>query len=152
MGLWRSVKKRARRGAGRVVSSLGLDRLVLKGMASDVLAEALAQRLAAQAGNPVHDIFYRHGFHLLRKHYYLPIPDDTDRLDGFWDTQSAMVGVDTNDARALDLMENVLSRYLEEFRGRFPSTVRPIRSARRSRASISSTAATWRSTPTCSTR
>lgn len=120
MGLWRSVKKRAGRGASRIVSGLGLDRLLLKGMPTDALAETLARRLAAQSGNPMHDVFYRHGFHLLRKHYYLPIPDDTDRLDDFWDMQSAMVGVDTNDAVALDLMENVLPRYLAEFRGRFP--------------------------------
>jgi Methyltransferase domain len=94
---------------------------VLKRIPTEDLAEMLAQRLSSLGGDPMHDIFYRHGFHLLRKHYYLPIPDDTDRLEAFWETQSAMVGVNTNDAMALDLMENVLAPYLAEFRGRFPT-------------------------------
>jgi predicted O-methyltransferase YrrM len=92
----------------------------LAAFTTEALAEELAARLADRPGNPLHDIFYRHGLHLLRKHFYLPIPDDTDRLDDFWGKPSAMPGVDTNDAVALDLIERVLPPYLKEFRDRFP--------------------------------
>jgi hypothetical protein len=88
--------------------------------ATEALAEELASRLADTPGNPLHEVFYRHGFHLLRKHFYLPIPDDTDRLDGFWSNRSAMTGVDTNDAVAFELMTNLLPPFLAEFRGSFP--------------------------------
>jgi hypothetical protein len=88
--------------------------------ATEALAEELAGRLADMPGNPLHEVFYRYGFHLLRKHFYLPIPDDSDRLDNFWRQPSVMAGVDTNDAAALELMERLLPPYLEEFRARFP--------------------------------
>lgn len=88
--------------------------------ATEALAEELAVRLAGMPGNPLHDIFYRHGFHLLRKHFYLPIPDDTDPLDDFWRKPSAMAGVDTNDPVAIELMDKLLPPFLEEFRARFP--------------------------------
>lgn len=84
------------------------------------LAEELARRIETEPGHPCHDIFYRRGFHLLRKHFYLPIPDDTDRLDRFWDVQSDMVGIDTNDPLALEVMEQICPRYLPEFRAQFP--------------------------------
>ncbi|AMK75104.1 hypothetical protein A1342_02155 [Methylomonas methanica] len=86
------------------------------------MAEELARRLEQEVGNsnPCHDAFYQHGFHLLRKHFYLPLPDDTDQLDQFWGVSSKMVGVDTNDALALDIMERICPQYLSEFRQRFP--------------------------------
>lgn len=87
---------------------------------TEILAEELARRIESDPGRPCHDIFYRHGFHLLRKHFYLPVPDDTDQLDQFWDMQSAMVGVDTNDPLGLEVMEQFCPRYLPEFRARFP--------------------------------
>lgn len=92
----------------------------LAAFATETLADELAGRLAGLSGNPMHDVFYRHGFHLLRKHFYLPIPDDADGLDDFWRKPSAMAGVDTNDAAALALIERVLPSFLEEFRARFP--------------------------------
>jgi SAM-dependent methyltransferase len=84
---------------------------------TEELAEELAQRLQRMEGNPLHDTFDRHGFHLLRKHFYLPLPDDNDKLDGF---SSKMVGIDTNDTMAIDLFEHVLAPYFDEFRLRFP--------------------------------
>jgi hypothetical protein len=64
-------------------------------------------------------IFYRKGFHLLRRHYYLPIPDAGDLGDDFWKQESEMVGVDMNDAGALELL-NRIPAYMAEFRETFP--------------------------------
>jgi predicted O-methyltransferase YrrM len=84
------------------------------------LARLIAPKLAVLPGNPAHDIFYANGLHLLPKHYYLPIPDDSDRLDSFWTTPSQMVGVELNAASQLTLMKDTLPRHLAEFRSRFP--------------------------------
>jgi predicted O-methyltransferase YrrM len=86
------------------------------------LARLIAPKLAALPGNPAHDIFYANGLHLLPKHFYLPIPDDSDELDDFWTTPSEMVGIETQDATQLALMKNTFPRYLEEFRSQFPIT------------------------------
>jgi Methyltransferase domain len=110
---------RIRRSAARLPRS-GAAVGGLAPFATEALAEELAVRLAGMPGNPLHDILYRHGFHLLRKHFYLPIPDDTDRLDEFWRQPSAMAGVDTNDAAAIELMDRLLPPFLDEFRARFP--------------------------------
>lgn len=87
---------------------------------TETLAEELASRLETMPGNPLHDLFYRRGFHLLRKHFYLPVPDDTDRLDEFWTRPSQLAGVDMNDAVPLGLMKEVFPPFLKEFRDRFP--------------------------------
>ena len=92
----------------------------LAGVPTEKLAEELATRIEAMPGHPAHDIFYRHGFHLLRKHFYLPVPDDTDNLDDFWDKPSSLAGVDMNETAAHQLMDHVLPPYLAEFRDRFP--------------------------------
>jgi glycosyltransferase involved in cell wall biosynthesis len=95
-------------------------RLELTDIPAEVLAEELASRLEGMPGNPLHDVFYRRGFHLLRKHFYLPIPDDTDRLDYFWGKPSALPGLDMNDDVPLRMMKNVFPPFLDEFRKRFP--------------------------------
>ena len=95
-------------------------RLELTDTPTEVLAEELASRLEGMPGNPLHDVFYRRGFHLLRKHFYLPIPDDTDRLDYFWGKPSALPGLDMNDDVPLRMMKNVFPPFLDEFRKRFP--------------------------------
>ena len=84
------------------------------------LAEEVARRIESEPDHPCHDVFYRHGFHLLRKHFYLPVPDDTDQLDDFWGGHTEMVGVDTNDSLGLEVMEKICPQYLPEFRARFP--------------------------------
>lgn len=71
-------------------------------------------------GNMAHGVFDRHGFHLLRKHYFLPVPDAEDLGAGFWDSRSELVGVDMNDEEALHLVEQVLPPYLREFSLAFP--------------------------------
>ncbi len=70
--------------------------------------------------NESYDIFYRHGFHLLRRSYYLPFPDRTEVEEDFWEKQSELVGVDMNDKGALLLLREILPAYLEEFRCTFP--------------------------------
>ena len=67
------------------------------------------------------DIFAKHGFYLLRKHYDLPIPDESDMASNFYERCSCLVGVDTNDKDGLDLLENVFPRYVEEFRTFIPT-------------------------------
>jgi len=73
-----------------------------------------------RAEDVTHDIFYRHGFHLLRKHYYLPIPDEDDGNEAFLKKPSELVGLDMNDACALDFLDNLFPKYNEEFRKLFP--------------------------------
>jgi hypothetical protein len=66
-----------------------------------------------------YQIFYRKGFHLLRRHFYLPIPDAGDLGEEFWAQESEMIGVEMNDAGALELL-NRIPVYMAEFRERFP--------------------------------
>lgn len=69
----------------------------------------------------VRDFYYGQGFHLLRrKDHYLPIPDEGDFGDGFWERRSEMVGVEMNDPYALDLLADVFPPYVREFRDAFP--------------------------------
>jgi hypothetical protein len=87
---------------------------------TEYLAEELAARIETMPDSPMHDIFYRHGFHLLRKHFYLPIPDDGDALGQFWESTSSMAGVNMNQSAALHLIDVILPPYLKEFRKQFP--------------------------------
>lgn len=111
---------RAVRNRLRAVNGLMKPAVGLSGYSTEALAEELAGRMSGQPGNPCHDIFYRHGFHMLRKHFYLPVPDDTDRLDEFWGKPSEMVGIDPNEPLAFEVMESICPKYLPEFRERFP--------------------------------
>lgn len=84
------------------------------------VCELVALVLGRLPGDMAHGVFYRHGFHLLRKHYFLPIPDEEDLGAGFWDSRSDMVGVEMNDRHALHLVEEVFPPYLLEFSESFP--------------------------------
>lgn len=105
---------------GKVKQMAGKGKPELTNISIECLAEELAKRIETMQGSPLHDIFYRHGFHLLRKHFYLPIPDDGDALDRFWETPSGLAGLDMNEAAAHHLMDAILPTYLAEFRTRFP--------------------------------
>jgi hypothetical protein len=72
-------------------------------------------------GNAAYSIFYKNGFHLLRKHYYLPIPEEDDLSNAFWERRSELVGLEMNDEFALGLLHNVFPLYLDEFRESFPT-------------------------------
>lgn len=84
------------------------------------LAEEVVHRARHDPASKCHAAFYRLGYHLLAKHFYLPIPDDTDELDNFWVESSALVGVDMNDTAGIEIMEKFAPRYLPEFRTMFP--------------------------------
>ncbi|MBI4523164.1 MAG: class I SAM-dependent methyltransferase [Deltaproteobacteria bacterium] len=86
-----------------------------------VLAQMVAAGLAKYGlRNDAHKMFSRYGYHLLQKHYYLPIPEESDLSEKFWTSQSELVGLKINDADALDLVQTVVANYLSEFRERFP--------------------------------
>jgi hypothetical protein len=91
---------------------LGLTRLVAKGIDR--------YGLTGEAS----DIFDRHNHHLLRKHYYLPLPEKADLSGDYWEQRSELVGVEMNDAGAIDLLQNVFPLYMDEFRRLFPLTKR----------------------------
>jgi hypothetical protein len=85
-----------------------------------LFAVITAIALRRLGGNPAHGIFQRFGFHLLRKSYYLPIPESADTHRSFWHAQSELVGVEMNERAALEFVGNVFPPYVEEFRKRFP--------------------------------
>jgi len=84
---------------------LPLTRLAAFGIQRDSLDDA------------AHEIFFANGFHLLRKHYYLPIPN---RAEIEKTAVSDLVGVEMNDAYALKLLEHVYPPYATEFSSQFP--------------------------------
>jgi hypothetical protein len=69
--------------------------------------------------NEAFDLFRQRGFYLLREHFYLPIPDDSELSNQLREGPSELVGLDMNDSSALDLLDNVFPRYNEEFRETF---------------------------------
>jgi hypothetical protein len=71
-------------------------------------------------GNQAYDGFARHGFHLLRQHYYLPIPDQTDLNDPMLKDSTDLVGIDMNESKALEFLHDVFPKYQAEFRDAFP--------------------------------
>jgi len=73
-----------------------------------VLASAL--RFAGDT-EPFFRVFNRHGYYLLRHHYYLPIPDDDDLRHV---RASALTGVQMNDDQQLRLTDEVVLHYRPE--------------------------------------
>lgn len=63
----------------------------------------------------------RRGFHIIAKHYYQPIPDESDLAAPFLKAGSAMIGVDFNEATAVDLLKRIFPPYLTEFRADLPN-------------------------------
>jgi hypothetical protein len=92
-----------------------LQRLIL--FASDLNAAALNRFMP---DSTAYDVFYKHGFHLLRRSYYLPIPEEEELSDEFWDERSELVGVEMNEKVAIGFLNDVFTPYVEEFRGLFP--------------------------------
>jgi predicted O-methyltransferase YrrM len=56
-----------------------------------------------------------HGFHLTPVHFYQPIPDTRTLTDDLWAQDSALVGIDLNDAVQLDLLRSVFPRFRAEY-------------------------------------
>lgn len=92
----------------------------LASFSSERLISEVVRRAKSGLDNNCQVEFYRQGYHFLQKHFYLPIPDDTDCLDNFWGKPSAMPGVEMNDGAGLELMEKIFPQYLREFRSMFP--------------------------------
>jgi hypothetical protein len=91
-----------------------------KGVPTEEETLALSAVLAGKLAQTAHDIFYQQGFHLLRRHFYLPIPEEADLDYAFAAGNSELPGLDMNDRLALDLMERVFASYMDEFRTEFP--------------------------------
>ena len=98
-----------------------LARRALRPVAAALSAAAAAVlRRGLVPDDVAHDIFARAGFHLLRKSFYLPIPEADDLASEYWEGESAMVGVEVNEENALALLEGPVARYMGEFRETFP--------------------------------
>lgn len=110
---------RALHGAKRRLRRSSPVRLAARAVVS--LAGLAPHALKRIPGNPAYPLYSRHGFHLLRKHYYVPIPDEDD-LAGYYERESELAGVDLNEGYALELLADVFPRYVPEFAERFPVT------------------------------
>lgn len=74
-----------------------------------VVSDTVLQALAEQRG-----------YHLVRRHYYSPVPDAEDcTAPDFWDAHSPLAGVDMGEKTGLDLLSQVFPPYLAEFRARY---------------------------------
>jgi len=62
------------------------------------------------------EFFQDFGIHVMRKHFYSPIPDTRvlKVKKDLWETEMELVGVDLNIEMQLDLLENVFPRFREE--------------------------------------
>ena len=67
-----------------------------------------------------HHVFSEHGYHLLKKHFYLPIPEAADLENPFARNCSELVGLNMNEADSLNRLEKVFPPYAREFRETFP--------------------------------
>ena len=74
------------------------------------------------AGTPIYRgmirLFNACGFHLLRKHYYAPIPEEKELS---FQRDSDLVGIDMNVSASFNLLETVFNTYKQEFNS-FPHT------------------------------
>lgn len=84
------------------------------------LAEDLAAYLSRQGADFAQAVFSRHDFHLLRKHFYLPIPESADIECLQTAPPSALTAVDMNDAAGLELFSREFPPSVREFCSSFP--------------------------------
>jgi predicted O-methyltransferase YrrM len=87
---------------------------------TEQLAASFADRIRDLPGNPFHAIFDSAGHHLVRKHFYVPLPEIADIKPDDWTTPSKLAGVDMNEAVAHELLDAILPPFLAEFRASFP--------------------------------
>jgi hypothetical protein len=99
--------------------------LQLDAVPTETLVSALASRIRDLPGNQFHGVFDEAGYHLLRKHFYVPVPDLADIQPSAWTTPSALEGLDMNENAAHELMDVILPPYLAEFRASFPIQAGP---------------------------
>lgn len=60
------------------------------------------------------------GLHLVRRHYYSPIPDRADLPDTYWNEVSPLPGVDLGLANGIKIIDEVVPRSIDAFRSRYP--------------------------------
>jgi len=92
----------------------------LDAVSTEQIAAACAARLRDVPGNQFHGLFDEAGYHLVRKHFYVPLPELDDIKPDAWTTPSTLAGVDMNEDAAHELMDVILPPFLAEFRARFP--------------------------------
>jgi hypothetical protein len=66
----------------------------------------------------VYKLFYvleKMGLHFSRVHHYTPIPDTRDLKDELWTRQSELPGLEMNEEKQLELLEELSSRYRLEY-------------------------------------
>jgi len=63
------------------------------------------------------EFFEKLGIHLMRKHYYSPIPDTRllTMKNNLWEKESKLMGIDMNLEKQLYLLEKVFPQYSEEY-------------------------------------
>ena len=83
------------------------------------LATVIEQFLPANVARQYFQLWEEHGFHLTRNHYYSPIPDTRQLPDELWQRESALVGIEMNEAGQLRLLRDVFPRFAGEY-SRFP--------------------------------
>ncbi len=59
------------------------------------------------------------GYHVIPKHYYSPIPDESDLSAAYWADISKLVGVEIDPEIPMALVEGPLARFFAEFRQQF---------------------------------
>ena len=64
-------------------------------------------------------LFSKLGLHLIPRHYYQPIPEESDLSDKYFETVSEMPGLVIHDQIPLGLLDTVFVRYMTEFRDQF---------------------------------
>jgi hypothetical protein len=57
------------------------------------------------------------GFHITRNHFYQPIPDTRTLTDDLWMRQSELVGIDMNEQKQIELLNQFSARFKEEYDG-----------------------------------
>ncbi len=70
-------------------------------------------------GNDAYPIFLRKNLHLLRKHYYLPIPEAEDCNQEYWDSISELAGIEIEDETIKRFVEHKLEPIKPELK-RYP--------------------------------
>jgi len=82
---------------------------------ADVVAQFLGSRLFGQSYLKYFPIWQEKGFHVTPNHFYQPIPDTRTLSDYLFAHESALPGVDMNEAGQLQLLHHVFPRFQEEF-------------------------------------
>src|SRR4051794_19149471 len=85
----------------------------------DEVAQLLAKLVPRYACSPYFEKYFQlwedNGFHITPVHFYQPVPDSRQIPDGLWEQESALPGVDMNDAMQARLLAEVFPLYQNEY-------------------------------------